>query len=531
MKRYIDLLFDQDMTSAQRHGELIRFTKIERLLLEAFTQKAGRVLTRAALLDAISGTGSDRSDRNIDFVITRLRAKLGDSVKQPRFLATRYGEGYVWIAQPEEVDLSDVFLVVGPVHGLEGEVFEPQVREVIHHLCNLLSERLAKPRTVVFSATLDPRQQARSAEYCLELAFLRDGDKLHARAVLRSARSWQTVKVSKLLIDWMLAGENDQGIAALASEVIDEMVFHASDRGTQASAIPLELSMHKAARMFGMPDQGWLDSGEMLARKRAEDPSDAKVAVMWASHLYAILVIGPVTVGLADERREEIEREIEATCLACLPDVQYNPVLQACIAKLLFFVDRRHLDLSESLVREILESPDLELSVVYPLLGQLRALRGEFTDALRYFDHALRTAELGSQYHIYIAVLRLSMFLASGQREQLEREAEALYRLSPETLYTVGIFFGGPDDPLRPEHDAVLTARGPQGALEMLKYLYNTSARQFASPVHRERVYAGFASQVERKFGVRFVPPELRTLSGSPIRDTVSYPAGGPTTP
>lgn len=251
MKRYIDLLFDQDMTSAQRNGELIRFTKNERLLLEAFTQKAGRVLTRAALLDAISGTGSDRSDRNIDFVITRLRAKLGDSVKQPRFLATRYGEGYVWIAQPEEVDLSDVFLVVGPVYGLEGEVFEPQVREVIHHLCHLLSERLSKPRTVIFSATLDPRQQARSAEYCLELAFLRDGDKLHARAVLRSARSWQTVKVSKLLIDWMLAGENDQGIAALASEVIDEMVFHASGRGTQASAIPLELSMHEAARMFG----------------------------------------------------------------------------------------------------------------------------------------------------------------------------------------------------------------------------------------------------------------------------------------
>jgi hypothetical protein len=229
---------------------------------------------------------------------------------------------------------------------------------------------------------------------------------------------------------------------------------------------------------------------------------------MWASHLYAMLVIGPVTVGLSDERREQIEREIETTCLACLPDVQNSPVLLACIAKLLFFVDRRHLDLSESLVREILESPNLELSVIYPLLGQLRALRGEFTDALRYFDHALRTAEIGSQYHIYIAVLRLSMFLAWGQREQLEREAEALYRLSPETLYTVGIFLGGPDDPLRPEHDAVLTARGPHGALEMLKYLYHTSARQFASRVHRERIYSGFASQVERKFGVQFVPPE-----------------------
>ncbi|MDH4441319.1 MAG: helix-turn-helix domain-containing protein [Rhizobium sp.] len=507
MKRYNDLLFDQDMTCAQRHGELIRFTKNERLLLKAFTQKAGRLLSRDSLLDAISGTGSDRSDRNIDYVITRLRAKIGDSVKKPCFLATRYGEGYIWIAQPEEAELSDAFLVVGPVYGLEGEAFEPEVREVIHHLCDLLSERLAEPRKVVFSSAFDPRQQARGVEYCLEMSFLKDGAKLHARAVLRSARSWQTVKVLKLVINW-LAGHGDPGITALATEVIDEMVFHASETGTQASAIPLELSMHEASRIIGMPDQGWLDSGEMLARKRAEDPADAKVAVMWASHLYAVLILGPPNFGLNDERREQIEREIEATCLACLPDVQNNPVLRACIAKLLFFVDRRHLDLSESLLREILESPDLELSVVYPLLGQMRALRGEFDDALRYFDHALLTAEAGSQYHIYISVLRLSMFLASGQREQLEREAEALYRLSPQTLYTVGIFLGGPDDPLRPEHDAVLTARGPDGALDMLKYLYNTSARQFVSPVHRERVYAGFAAQVERKFGLRFVPPE-----------------------
>lgn len=72
----------------------------------------------------------------------------------------------------------------------------------------------------------------------------------------------------------------------------------------------------------------------------------------------------------------------------------------------------------------------------------------------------------------------------------------------------MGIATAAEEATLGVKHDAVLTARGPEGALEMLKYLYNTSARQFASPVHRERVYAGFASQVERKFGVRFIPPE-----------------------
>jgi SulP family sulfate permease len=38
------------------------------------------------------------SDRSIDYLVNRVRRKLGDSARRPHYIETRYGEGYVWIA-------------------------------------------------------------------------------------------------------------------------------------------------------------------------------------------------------------------------------------------------------------------------------------------------------------------------------------------------------------------------------------------------------------------------------------------------
>ena len=56
------------------------------------------------LLDAIAGSGSVGTDRSIDFLINRLRAKLGDSARSPTMIATQYGEGYIWIARPQRAE-------------------------------------------------------------------------------------------------------------------------------------------------------------------------------------------------------------------------------------------------------------------------------------------------------------------------------------------------------------------------------------------------------------------------------------------
>ncbi|WP_424821935.1 winged helix-turn-helix domain-containing protein [Salinisphaera sp.] len=99
--QFVDWRFSADFGSAihARTAEAIRFTHAERALLEVFAAHGDRVYRRDALLDAVSGYGSDVSDRSIDFIINRLRRKLRDSARHPRYIQTRYGEGYAWIAE------------------------------------------------------------------------------------------------------------------------------------------------------------------------------------------------------------------------------------------------------------------------------------------------------------------------------------------------------------------------------------------------------------------------------------------------
>src|ERR1700759_3645394 len=111
-----DLILDETCLFARRNGETIQFTRNERALLLAFSRNPHRLMPRSRLLDEIASSDSDASDRNIDFLVNRLRAKLGDSAKSPKYIATQYGEGYVWIATSLVVPVAAPQLT--PVAGL-----------------------------------------------------------------------------------------------------------------------------------------------------------------------------------------------------------------------------------------------------------------------------------------------------------------------------------------------------------------------------------------------------------------------------
>lgn len=81
-----------------RGGATLRLTRRERAVLGLLLAHPGRLLDRGALLGAMVGRQVEICDRNVDLVINALRAKLGDRARAPRFIATQYGEGYVWIA-------------------------------------------------------------------------------------------------------------------------------------------------------------------------------------------------------------------------------------------------------------------------------------------------------------------------------------------------------------------------------------------------------------------------------------------------
>jgi DNA-binding response OmpR family regulator len=82
--RYGQITFKSDfLFGTDDKGSTIKFTRAERLVLAKLAQNGRLVLSRDDLLDAVSGAGSDASDRNIDFVINRLRRKLKDSARNP----------------------------------------------------------------------------------------------------------------------------------------------------------------------------------------------------------------------------------------------------------------------------------------------------------------------------------------------------------------------------------------------------------------------------------------------------------------
>jgi len=65
-------------------------------LLLAFAQRAGRVLSREQLLEALNGGAMEPFDRSIDVHVGRLRALIEDDPKSPRRIITVRGAGYVF---------------------------------------------------------------------------------------------------------------------------------------------------------------------------------------------------------------------------------------------------------------------------------------------------------------------------------------------------------------------------------------------------------------------------------------------------
>jgi DNA-binding response OmpR family regulator len=95
MIQHGDLAIDLDRLEVRRGDRPIALTAAEFRLLTALVQAEGRVLTRQVLLDALYGpVQGDALERTIDVHVGRLRDKLGESLGNPRYIATVRGAGY-----------------------------------------------------------------------------------------------------------------------------------------------------------------------------------------------------------------------------------------------------------------------------------------------------------------------------------------------------------------------------------------------------------------------------------------------------
>ena len=79
-----------------KQGNVIHITPVEQVLLSVLSQKPGQIFTREKLADIL---GSGQSPRSIDVQITRLRKKIEKDSKNPRYLQTIRGKGYMLLPE------------------------------------------------------------------------------------------------------------------------------------------------------------------------------------------------------------------------------------------------------------------------------------------------------------------------------------------------------------------------------------------------------------------------------------------------
>jgi DNA-binding response OmpR family regulator len=94
--RFGRLEIDLGARQVRLDGEPKPLTGHQFALLAVLAENAGRVMSRDALMDRISGTSLEPFDRSIDVHISRIRAAIEDDPRQPRRVITLRGAGYVF---------------------------------------------------------------------------------------------------------------------------------------------------------------------------------------------------------------------------------------------------------------------------------------------------------------------------------------------------------------------------------------------------------------------------------------------------
>ena len=95
------LAIDRDARSVSVAGEICDLTSYQFDLLVALAERAGRVLTRDQIMEAVRGRELDAFDRSIDVHMGRIRAAIEADAKDPKRILTVRGVGYVFARQQD----------------------------------------------------------------------------------------------------------------------------------------------------------------------------------------------------------------------------------------------------------------------------------------------------------------------------------------------------------------------------------------------------------------------------------------------
>ena len=95
------LSIDRDARTVSVAGQMGDLTSYQFDLLVAMAERAGRVLTRDQIMEAVRGRELEAFDRSIDVHVGRIRQAIEADSKAPRRILTVRGVGYVFAKQQD----------------------------------------------------------------------------------------------------------------------------------------------------------------------------------------------------------------------------------------------------------------------------------------------------------------------------------------------------------------------------------------------------------------------------------------------
>jgi two-component system alkaline phosphatase synthesis response regulator PhoP len=95
--RFSDLELDFEAYRATKGGQPLDLSPREFELLRYLIERKGETVSRDRLLEDVWGYESYPSTRTVDTHIAKLRAKIGDSGSEPRWILTIHGVGYKFV--------------------------------------------------------------------------------------------------------------------------------------------------------------------------------------------------------------------------------------------------------------------------------------------------------------------------------------------------------------------------------------------------------------------------------------------------
>ena len=502
-------------------------------------QHPNRLFSRDQILDALAGPGSDKSDRNIDFLINRLRRKLSDDARNPRYIATRYGEGYVWIGRAAGVDadFADAYLIIGPLRGLDNLAgSRDRVEQFAACLRASIRSELPPEQRVVLAPDCPPASgfTDKMPTASVELTFFEESSVVNCVATAREFRSGRILAIHRAVVPGEERVETMRAAADLAKLLLNRTWRMLATQTESGVALPV--LMHLASTQPDHEHGTLADSDTRLGRLRAlhesryvaawkenevrlrgllkASPDDATLKVMYATQIHSKYVsFGHVLFQNGIDDRAGDEDDIESLVLAALPHIQSQPEYALMAAKLLHFLDRGYFDLARDLAEEAYRS-SVSAASSLSIVGQLRAFAGETEAALRCIDQALNLVTRGSKAHLYTLTIKMQALRAVADFDRLDEAKRELYSVSGAAMLFYEPMFANPDK-LSIRAKAVTMMLSREKAAALLKMNNYVSARLFRDPGHRANAILTPLALVVRRFGKAAVPEEVaRTHPG-----------------